>query len=85
MRKKEIMELHLAESPGNQAQELIALVSTQGEAEETARLYGIDLVSFFDGVAVYSTTRDLSVLSELGAQNGYPALEPNRTRTLYAE
>ncbi len=57
--------------------ELIALAEDQTEAEKTAKLYGIELISFSDGVAVYTTDKDLQELMELGDNNGYPTLTVN--------
>lgn len=63
--------------------ELTALVSSQEEAEKTAALYGIELQSFSDGVAVYSTGKDPGELNRLGEANGFPLLTPNRKKQLY--
>ena len=63
--------------------ELTALVSSREEAEKTATLYGIELQSFSDGVAVYSTDKDLGELNRLGEANGFPLLTPNREKKLY--
>ena len=52
--------------------ELIALAEDQEEAEEIAKLYGIELSSFSDGVAVFTTDKDLQELKELEDLNGYP-------------
>lgn len=57
--------------------ELIALAEDQAEAEKTAELYGIQLISFSDGVAVYITDKDPQELIELGDNNGYPTLTVN--------
>ena len=57
--------------------ELIALAEDQTEAEKTAKLYGIELISFSDGVAVYTTDKDLQELMEFGDNNGYPTLTVN--------
>ena len=54
--------------------ELIALAEDQEEAEEIAKLYGIELSSFSDGVAVFTTDKDLQELKELEDLNGYPTL-----------
>ncbi len=57
--------------------ELIALAEDQEEAEEIAKLYGIELSSFSDGVAVFTTDKDLQELKELEDLNGYPTLTVN--------
>lgn len=59
--------------------ELIALAENQQEAEKIAELYGIELSSFSDGVAVYITDKDPQELTELGEINGYPALSVNNS------
>ena len=57
--------------------ELIALAEDQEEAEEIAKLYGIELSSFSDGGAVFTTDKDLQELKELEDLNGYPTLTVN--------
>ncbi len=57
--------------------ELIALAEDQEEAEKIAALYGIELSSFSDGVAVFTTDKDLNELKELEDINGYPTLTVN--------
>ncbi len=57
--------------------ELIALAEDQEEAEKIASLYGIALSSFSDGVAVFTTDKDLNELKELEDINGYPTLTVN--------
>ena len=57
--------------------ELIALAEDQTEAEKIAELYEIELSSFSDGIAVYTTDKDPQELMELGDNNGYPALTVN--------
>lgn len=57
--------------------ELIALAQDQEEAEEIAELYGIELLSFSDGVAVFTTDKELQDLMETGDINGYPTLTVN--------
>ena len=57
--------------------ELSALAEDQTEAEKIAELYEIELSSFSDGIAVYTTDKDPQELMELGDNNGYPALTVN--------
>lgn len=72
----ELMDIgKLAENP------LMALVDTKQEAEQLAEQYGITLVSFADGVAVYDTDEDPQTVVVRGQQNGYAPLYLNYTRT----
>lgn len=59
--------------------ELIALAEDQENAEKIAELYEIELSSFSDGVAVYTTNKDPQELMELGDINGYPTLTVNNS------
>ena len=61
---------------------MVALADTKEEAERIADLYGITLVSFDYGVAVYETTKDPQELIELGEKNQYPAIGINNTFTI---
>lgn len=60
---------------------LIALVETEEEAESIAEQYGIELVSFAEGVAGYRTEEDPNKVIARGQDNGYPQLYLNMTRT----
>lgn len=62
--------------------QLLALVDTQEEAEEIAALYGIELLSFSDGVAVYYTEEDVSSVIARGKENGWVELSENNLHTL---
>lgn len=66
-----------------QATELVALADDDEQAQEIATLYQIELVSFSDGVAVYTTDQDPNELIALGKENGYPLLTVNHTLQLY--
>lgn len=61
---------------------LIALVDTQEEAQKIAELYGIVLVSYENGVAVYQTDEDPFDVIAGGEEHGYPQLSINFIRTL---
>lgn len=63
--------------------EMLALAGSETEALEIAQLYQIELLSFSEGVAVYSTDRSPAELIALGNQNGYPKLSVNRSLHLY--
>lgn len=56
---------------------LLAIVTSQEEAEEIASLYGITLVSVNESLAIYSTEQDILELIRLGRENGWPPVEPN--------
>lgn len=63
--------------------ELVALADTEEQAREIAALYQIELLSFSNGVAVYTTDQEPGDLIALGQQNGYPALSVNYKLELY--
>lgn len=63
--------------------ELIALTDTEEEAQEIAELYQIELLSFSEGVAVYSTDQDPYELFALGEERNYPPLSLNQIKQLY--
>lgn len=65
--------------------ELVALVDSQVEATEIARLYDIELRSYSYGVAVYTTDKDPAEVIRMGEEEGYPTLEINQTYYLDKE
>lgn len=64
---------------------LMATVDTEEEARDIAELYGITLVSFEYGVAVYQTEEDPIQVITRGQENDYPQLSLNLTRELYSD
>lgn len=66
-------------------EQLMAIVNTQEEAEEIAKLYGIVFVSYENGVALYQTDEDPFEVIARGEANGYPQLSINLVRTLNDE
>lgn len=62
-------------------QPLMAMVETEDEAEKIAEQYGIELVSFSDGVAVYQTDEKIADVIDRGREQGYPQLYMNLERT----
>ena len=64
--------------------ELIGSAETYEEAEKIADMYGISLINYSYGVALYRTKGDDTVdeIIKLGKDNGYPELTPNYTVTL---
>lgn len=62
-------------------QPLMAMVETEEEAEKIAEQYGIEMVSFSDGVAVYQTDEKLADVLARGREQGYPQLYLNLERS----
>lgn len=71
----DMISAELAEHP------LMALAETQEQAQEIAELYGIEMVSFEDGIAVYDTDQDPYDMIAEGQKKGYPILSVNYART----
>lgn len=70
----DMISVELADHP------LMALTETQEQAQEIAELYGIEMISFEEGIAVYDTDQDpYDVIAE-GEKKGYPALSLNYVR-----
>lgn len=65
--------------------QLMALTDTEEQAQEIADLYGITLVSYEMGVAVYHTEEDPLEVIARGQDNGYPTLSPNFVQTIFEE
>lgn len=63
--------------------ELTALADTEEKAQEIADLYQIELLSFADGVALYSTNQDPYDLIAIGREKDYPPLSLNQIKQLY--
>lgn len=63
--------------------ELTALADTEEKAQEIADLYQIELLSFADGVALYSTDQEPYELIALGQEKDYPPLSLNQIKQLY--
>jgi len=57
--------------------ELVGLFESEEEAIACAELYGIELLSFNNRVAVFSVEGDLKKLIEKGKENGWPELSLN--------
>ena len=60
-----------------EGKELLATVGTLEDAERLEELYGIELVEFGDGLAVFHTEENPAEVVRRGEQNGWPALEVN--------
>lgn len=61
---------------------LMADVETEEQALEIAEQYNIELVSFENGIALYSTEEDPFQVIARGEQNGYPQLSINFIRSI---
>lgn len=57
--------------------QLVCLADSKQEAEQIAQDYGIELLSFEDGVALFSTEEELMEVIRRGQENGLPALSYN--------
>lgn len=78
--KKIEMDVEGGEIAENQ---LVGIVDTEEQAQEIAEQYGITLVSYEYGIAVYHTQENpLEVISR-GQESGYPALSLNYVQTIY--
>lgn len=61
----------------SEGEELLCIAESEQEAENIAELYGIELVRFSHGIAVFHTDEDLEAVAARGAENGWPELSPN--------
>ena len=84
MQKLEPKPTSSAETEDDQP-ELVAVVDSQMEAAEISRLYDIELKSYSNGVAVYTTDKDPEEVIRMGEEQGYPTLEVNQTYYLDKE
>ena len=64
-----------------EGEELMAVVSSEEEAQSIADQYGITLVHYGHGVATFHTEEDLGTLIQRGKDNGWPALKPNHSNS----
>lgn len=53
---------------------LMCMVDTEEEARELAALYGIELVSFRSGIAVFYTEEDPAAVIQRGREQGWTEL-----------
>ena len=60
-----------------EGKELLASVKTLEDAERLEELYGIELVEYGDGLAVFHSEEDPAAVVRRGEENGWPALEVN--------
>lgn len=71
------------ETVGAAEPQLMALTDTRAEAEDIARQYGITLVSWREGLALFFTEEDPESVVRRGAKNGWPQLSVNYQRELF--
>ena len=62
---------------------LMCEADTEEDAREIAEQYGIEFVSFENGIALYHTEEDPFEVIARGQQNDYPQLSVNFIRTGY--
>ena len=62
---------------------VVAIAQTMEEAEEIAKLYGMELESFSYKTAVYKTNKDPQELIRMGEERGYPLIAEERTDVAY--
>ena len=70
------------ETAGAVEPQLMALTDTKKAAEEIAGQYGITLVSWQDGLALFFTEEDPEAVVRRGVKNGWPELSVNYQREL---
>ena len=58
-------------------EELLCLADSLDEAENTAEIYGIELVRFGNGIAVFHTDENPGDVIQRGIENGWPQLSLN--------
>jgi hypothetical protein len=68
-----------AVAPGR---ELLRSVDSLEEAERLAECYGITLVDYIDGLAVFTTEEDPRDVIQRGRDNGWPELSRNSVQKL---
>ena len=65
-----------------EGKELFSLAESEEEAERIAALYGVELVDFSFGVAVFHTEEDPIAVVRRGAGQDWPPMSVNRIETL---
>ena len=68
--------------PYAQGRELLCIADNREEAEETARLYGIELVEYNAGIAIFHTEEDPYSIVDMGIKKGYKRLDVNKVNSL---
>ena len=65
-----------------EGRELMAAAETREDAEALAALYGVELVDYREGLALFHTDEDPAVVKQRGIQNGWQELEINALNPL---
>lgn len=77
-RKETIREAEPLPVNYNEAEPLLCLADSREEAEKIAELYGITLLSYEFGTAVFSTQEDPREVIRRGQEQGWPELSLNQ-------
>ncbi len=80
VKKLDESQVEMLEVAENQ---LMALADTEEQAKEIAVQYGIEFVSFENGLALYHTEEDPFQVITRGQENGYPQISVNFVRSGY--
>lgn len=80
VKKLDESQVEMLEVAENQ---LMALTDTEEQAKEIAAQYGIEFVSFENGLALYHTEEDPFEVITRGQENGYPQISVNFVRSGY--
>lgn len=80
LRPKEMLEgRKTAETTEVSQRELVGLVESEEEAKEAAEAYGIELVSYKEGVAVFTTDKTYEEIVKIGKEKKLIELSLNIT------
>ena len=74
-----ILEKDTTEASAEEGGELICLTDSPEEAARIAELYGISLIRYADGLALYQTDEDPQEVIRRGIEQGWPELSRNQT------
>ena len=61
---------------------VIATADSEAQAEEIARLYGMELINWSGHVALYYAETDIAELQRIGAEKGWPPVEENGVNSI---
>ena len=60
-----------------EGRELMCMAETEQQAREIASLYGMELVDYREGFALFHTEEDPVAVKQRGIDNGWPEMEIN--------